>query len=109
MLAGWDSDNPAATWRGLLGFMEDRAGIEALLDRDFSQRYNIHRTQAGFPVPNGVDNFMAWLTPEFQSLTAWWWKNLKAAFWTRAGRFRQPLGGDLLTARDTFPSPLLLG
>ena len=57
VLAGWDSDNPAATWGGLLGFMEGKAGIEKLFGRNFSERYNIHRTRTGFPVPNGVDNF----------------------------------------------------
>ena len=30
VLAGWDSDNPAATWGGLLGFMEGQAGIERI-------------------------------------------------------------------------------
>jgi hypothetical protein len=58
VLAGWDSDNPAATWGGLLGFMEGQTGIERLFDRKFSGRYNIHRTRKGFPVPNGVDNFV---------------------------------------------------
>lgn len=57
VLAGWDSDNPAATWGGLLGFMEGKTGIEAIFDRTFSERYNIHRTRKGFGVPNGVDNF----------------------------------------------------
>jgi len=37
--------------------MEGRAGIEELFGRNFSERYNIHRTRTGFPVPNGVDNF----------------------------------------------------
>lgn len=59
VLAGWDSDNPAATWGGLLGFMEGQAGLERLFGRKFSERYNIHRTRKGFPVPNGVDNFEA--------------------------------------------------
>jgi hypothetical protein len=27
-LAGWDSDNPTATWGGLLGFMIGKSGIE---------------------------------------------------------------------------------
>ena len=57
VLAGWDSDNPAATWGGLLGFMSGRDGIEALFGPQ-SDRFNIHRTRTGFPVPNGVDNFM---------------------------------------------------
>ncbi len=57
VLAGWDSDNPAATWGGLLGFIVGREGIEEAFGRKFSDRYNIHRTRTGFPVPNGVDNF----------------------------------------------------
>ena len=58
VLAGWDSDNHAATWGGLLGFMEGQAGIERIFGRKFSGRYNIHRTRTGFPVANGVDNFV---------------------------------------------------
>lgn len=58
VLAGWDSDNPAATWGGLLGFMEGQQGIERIFGRKFSERYNIHRTRTGFPVPNGVDTFV---------------------------------------------------
>lgn len=57
VLAGWDSDNPAATWGGLLGFMAGKQGIEEAFGQKFSDRYNIHRTRTGFPVPNGVDNF----------------------------------------------------
>ena len=57
VLAGWDSDNPAATWGGLLGFMEGREGIEEIFGQEFSNRFNIHRTRTAFPVPNGVDNF----------------------------------------------------
>ena len=59
VLAGWDSDNPAATWGGLLGFMDGKTGIEEAFGQQFSDRYNIHRTRTGFPVPNGVDNFDA--------------------------------------------------
>ena len=57
VLAGWDSDNPAATWGGLLGFIIGREGVEEAFERKFSDRFNIHRTRKGFPVPNGVDNF----------------------------------------------------
>ena len=57
-LAGWDSDNPAATWGGLLGFMIGREGIEQAFGRSFSGRYNIHRTRGGFP-DNGIDTFQA--------------------------------------------------
>lgn len=56
VLAGWDSDNPAATWGGLLGFMVGRKGIEETFGRQFSNRFNIHRTRRGFP-NNGIDTF----------------------------------------------------
>jgi hypothetical protein len=55
-LAGWDSDNPTATWGGLLGFMLGKEGMEKAFHRKFSERYNIHRTRIGFP-NNGIDNF----------------------------------------------------
>ena len=55
VLAGWDSDNPAATWGGLLGFMYGKQGIEEAFEQEFSSRYNIHRTRTGFPVPEGID------------------------------------------------------
>jgi hypothetical protein len=55
-LAGWDSDNPAATWGGLLGFMLGKEGVEKAFNRQFSAKFNIHRTRIGFPA-NGIDNF----------------------------------------------------
>ncbi|MFH1120481.1 MAG: ADP-ribosylglycohydrolase family protein [Bacteroidota bacterium] len=55
-LAGWDSDNPTATWGGLLGFMIGRDGVEKAFGRKFSLQFNIHRTRINFP-GNGVDNF----------------------------------------------------
>lgn len=55
-LAGWDSDNPAATWGGLLGFMLGKQGIEDAFERKFSNQYNIHRTRTNFP-NNGIDRF----------------------------------------------------
>lgn len=55
-LCGWDSDNPTATWGGLLGFMIGKAGIEKAFNRTFSDKYNIHRTRTGFP-GNGIDTF----------------------------------------------------
>ncbi|MBH45863.1 MAG: heme biosynthesis protein HemY [Flavobacteriaceae bacterium] len=54
-LMGWDSDNPTATWGGLIGFMIGKDGVEKAFDRSFSEKYNIHRTRRNFP--NGVDNF----------------------------------------------------
>lgn len=55
-LAGWDSDNPTATWGGLLGFMIGKDGVEKAFNRKFSDKFNIHRTRIGFP-NNGIDNF----------------------------------------------------
>lgn len=55
-LAGWDSDNPTATWGGLLGFMIGKEEIEKAFRRKFSDRFNIHRTRTGFP-GNGIDTF----------------------------------------------------
>ncbi len=48
-LTGWDSDNPTATWGGLIGFMIGKNGIEETFGRKFSNRYNIHRTRQNFP------------------------------------------------------------
>jgi hypothetical protein len=56
VLAGWDSDNPAATWGGLLGFMHGKDGIEQAFGRTFSNRFNIHRTRGNFP-DDGIDTF----------------------------------------------------
>ncbi len=55
-LAGWDSDNPTATWGGLIGFMIGKDGIEECFGRKFSNQFNIHRTRQNFP-NNGIDNF----------------------------------------------------
>ncbi|MGB3799843.1 MAG: ADP-ribosylglycohydrolase family protein [Lewinella sp.] len=55
-LAGWDSDNPTATWGGLLGFMLGKQGVEEAFGRAFSNRFNIHRTRQGFG-NTGVDTF----------------------------------------------------
>jgi len=56
VLAGWDSDNPAATWGGLLGFMHGKDGIEEAFGREFADRFNIHRTRGNFP-NGGIDTF----------------------------------------------------
>ncbi|MDX2480413.1 MAG: ADP-ribosylglycohydrolase family protein, partial [Desulfuromusa sp.] len=58
VLAGWDSDNPAATWGGLLGFMHGKDGIEESFGRSFAERFNIHRTRGNFP-NDGIDTFQA--------------------------------------------------
>ena len=56
VLSGWDSDNPTATWGGLLGFMVGRQGVEEAFGTDLSDRFNIHRTRQNFP-NEGVDDF----------------------------------------------------
>lgn len=55
-LMGWDSDNPTATWGGLLGFMYGKNAIEQAFGQTFSNRFNIHRTRRNFP-NNGIDTF----------------------------------------------------
>jgi len=55
-LAGWDSDNPTATWGGLLGFMLGKEGVEKAFGRTFANKFNIHRTRGGFP-NDGIDTF----------------------------------------------------
>ena len=55
-LAGWDSDNPTATWGGLLGFMLGKQGVEKAFGRKFASEFNIHRTRGGFP-NDGIDTF----------------------------------------------------
>lgn len=57
-LAGWDSDNPTATWGGLLGFMLGKEGVEEAFGRTFSDKFNIHRTRVNFP-NEGLDTFDA--------------------------------------------------
>lgn len=56
VLAGWDSDNPTATWGGLIGFMIGRNGVEQAFGRQFSHKFNIHRTRQNFP-NQGIDTF----------------------------------------------------
>jgi hypothetical protein len=55
-LCGWDSDNPTATWGGMLGFMLGKEGVEKAFGRKFSDRFNIHRTRQNFP-NDGLDTF----------------------------------------------------
>lgn len=55
-LAGWDADNPTATWGGLLGFMLGKEGVEKAFNRKFADKFNIHRTRVGFP-NDGLDTF----------------------------------------------------
>ena len=55
-LTGWDSDNPTATWGGLLGFMLGKEGVEKAFDQTFANKFNIHRTRINFP-NDGIDTF----------------------------------------------------
>jgi len=57
VLSGWDSDNPTATWGGLLGFMYGKEGVENAFGRKFSEKFNIHRTRVNFP-NDGMDDFI---------------------------------------------------
>jgi hypothetical protein len=56
VLAGWDSDNPTATWGGMLGFILGQQRVKELFNRDFSETFYIHRTRQGFE-NNGYDTF----------------------------------------------------
>ena len=58
-LAGWDSDNPTATWGGLIGFLIGKEGVEEAFERTFADRYHIHRTRQGFPRPTDTFPVMA--------------------------------------------------
>ena len=54
-LCGWDSDNPASTWGGLLGFIYGKKEIVKMFKEDLSTMYYIGRTRIGFK--NEVDSF----------------------------------------------------
>ncbi len=56
VLTGWDSDNPTATWGGMLGFIYGKEEIEKAFGREFSETFFIHRTRKGFP-NDGYDSF----------------------------------------------------
>ncbi len=56
MLCGWDSDNPTATWGGLIGFMIGAEALQGLFDIPLSDRFNIHRTRQNFP-NDGLTDF----------------------------------------------------
>jgi hypothetical protein len=49
-LAGWDSDNPTATWGGLLGFMMGKEAVQKAFGKsNISETFWIHRTRRNFP------------------------------------------------------------
>lgn len=57
-MCGWDSDNPTATWGGLLGFLYGYDNLEKHFDKyNFSNKYNIARTRFNLPIP--IDDFTA--------------------------------------------------
>lgn len=56
VLAGWDSDNPAATWGGLYGVLLGDKAIRQLFAQLLSDRFDIHRTRKGF-ANNGQTSF----------------------------------------------------
>jgi len=55
-LCGWDSDNPTATWGGLIGFGMGRKAVQETFGRPLSDKFWIHRTRQGFP-NGGTDDF----------------------------------------------------
>ena len=72
-LVGWDSDNPTATWGGLLGFMYGVEGVlNAFKQSDISDTYWIHRTRRNFPdkIPSkhGEDNFLSMAQREIRTI-----------------------------------------
>ena len=57
-MCGWDSDNPTATWGGLLGLLYGHEELQNHFGKtDFSDAYNIARTRRRMPKP--LDNFTA--------------------------------------------------
>ncbi len=55
-MCGWDSDNPTATWVGLLGLMYGHEELQRHFNKnDFADGYNIARTRYNMPIP--LDNF----------------------------------------------------
>lgn len=55
-MCGWDSDNPPATWGGMLGLMYGHSGLEEHFNKyDFSDGYNLYGARFSLPIMN--DNF----------------------------------------------------
>lgn len=55
-MCGWDSDNPTATWGGLLGLLYGHEELQRHFNKnDFTDDYNIARTRFNMPIP--IDNF----------------------------------------------------
>ena len=47
-LSGWDSDNPTATWGGLLGFMIGKDGIEKISPQASGNKFLLLRASQGY-------------------------------------------------------------
>ncbi|PCJ90958.1 MAG: heme biosynthesis protein HemY [Flavobacteriaceae bacterium] len=59
-LTGWDSDNPTATWGGLLGLLYGHEALQKHFEKfDFSNGYWIERTRPNLPIPTDNINDMA--------------------------------------------------
>ena len=55
-MSGWDSDNPTATWGGLLGLLYGYKELQVQFNKtDFADGYDIARTRFNMPIP--LDNF----------------------------------------------------
>ena len=72
-LVGWDSDNPTATWGGLLGFMIGPQEIaKAFNQTNLSDTYWIHRTRRNFPDKTeatlGEDSFSSMAKREIRTV-----------------------------------------
>ena len=74
-LCGWDSDNPASTWGGLLGFMYGKKKIVELFKVEMSNSYNIHRTRINFKIMEWII-LIIWLISQFKFLKKLLMKNL---------------------------------
>ena len=72
-LVGWDSDNPTATWGGLLGFMTGPQRLaDAFKQSNLSDTYWIHRTRRNFldktPSALGEDSFIKMAEREIRTI-----------------------------------------
>ncbi len=55
-LSGWDSDNPTATWGGMLGLLYGAEALKQIFEgHKLSEDYNIERTRPNLPIK--VDSF----------------------------------------------------
>jgi hypothetical protein len=90
-LSGWDSDNPTATWGGMIGFMIGKEGIEKAFNRKFSDKYNIHRTRIGFS-NNGIDTFESMAEKGLNIIDRVIQEEIKGGIDTKKGVWYIPIG-----------------